>query len=334
MSIKNTKLWAYVRKKKYKYLAKKEYVKMKKMPLCEYEDYLVKRSFEMMNRNVVSRPYAYNIDFDNPQTFTEKRQWLKLYYEDKRQALYTDKYEVRKHIKKVLGEEYLIPLINIDGKDCFESVKEIDFDKLPNSFVIKCTHGSHMNIIVKDKSKLSKGDIRKYKRQLNKWLKTNYAYVVALELHYKDIKPRIIIEEFVDMDNRALTDYKFFCFHGIPKFVGIFEDRGSSNYKETYVDMNFKKMPFKLDRYETNDDIVKPKAFDRMISISKLLCEDFPMVRIDLYCLDGVIKFGEITFTSAAGYDFPNPFSFDKELGKWISIDKSIRANNYRYRKI
>ena len=334
MGIKDTKFWAYLRKKKNKRLAKKEYIKMKNLPLCEYEDYLVKRSFEMMQRNIVSRPYAYNISFDNPVTFTEKRQWLKLYYQDERQALYTDKYEVRKHIKEVLGEEYLIPLISIDGKDCFESVKEIDFKKLPNSFVIKCTHGSHMNIIVKDKSKLTKSDIRKYKKQLNKWLKINYAYLVALELHYKDIKPRMIIEEYVDMGSKALTDYKFFCFSGEPKFAGIFENRGSDDYQETYVDMNFKEMPFRLDRFDSNPNIVKPVTFDKMVEISKLLCEDFPMVRIDLYTLNGAVYFGEITFTSAAGYDFPNPFNYDKELGKLIIIDKTKRDNNFTYRKL
>lgn len=334
MRIKDTKLWKYLHKKKNKHLAKKEYIKMKKLPPCEYEDYLVKRSFEMMQRNIVSRKYAYKISFDNPITFTEKRQWLKLYYQDKRQSLFTDKYEVRKHIKELLGEEYLIPLIYIDGKDCFNSAKEIDFNKLPNSFVIKCTHGSHMNIIVKDKSQLPKHDIKKYKRQLNKWLKINYAYLVALELHYKDIKPRIIIEKYIDMGNKVITDYKFFCFGGKPQFVGIFENRGSDNYQETYVDMSFKKMPFKLDCYQSNANITKPSTFDQMVKISRLLCEDFPMVRIDLYTLNGAVFFGEITFTSAAGYDFPNPFSYDKELGAFINIDKTKRDNNFKYRKI
>lgn len=333
MNIKNTKLWSFARKVKNERLAKKEYLKMKNMPLCDYEDYLVARSFEMMNRNPVSKPYAYNINFSNPQTFTEKRQWLKLYYQDIRQSKYTDKYEVRKHIEEVLGKGYLIPLISIDGKDCFSSVDEIDFNNLPNSFVIKCTHGSHMNIIVKDKDALSKSTIRKYKKQLNKWLNTNYAYKVALELHYKDIEPRIIIEEYIDNYGSALTDYKFFCFSGVPEFVGIFEDRGTADYKETYVDMDYKKMPYRLDKYSSNDGIEKPSTFDDMKKIVKVLCEDYPMVRVDLYTINNRIYFGELTFTSAAGYDFPNPFEYDKVLGKLIKIDSSKRDNNYTYRK-
>ena len=333
MGIKDTKLWLFLRNIKNKIIAKRNYNNAKKMPLNEYENYLVNRTYEMMKRKSYSAPFAYSINFDNPTTFTEKRQWLKLHDQDPRKSIYTDKYEVRKHIIEVLGEEYLIPLISINGKDCFGSVNEINFDKLPNSFVIKCTHGSHMNIIVKDKSKLTRCDIRKYKKQLNKWLKTNYAYVVAAELHYKDIKPRIIIEEYVEFSSSALTDYKFFCFSGKPVFLGVFENRWSSSYMETYLDMNYKILDFKLDNYPTNKEIQKPNNFEKMLEIAKTLCEDFKMVRVDLYSLKGIIYFGELTFTSASGYDFPNPFSLDKEMGKLIKINKSVRDNNFTYRK-
>ena len=190
-----------------------------------------------------------------------------------------------------------------------------------------------MNIIVRDKSLLTKRELRSIKRQLNKWLKTNYTYVVAAELQYKDIKPRLIIEEYVEFGNKILTDYKFFCFSGEPKFVGIFENRGTDDYMETYLDMDFKLTEFKLDCFKTNDHIKKPKAFNEMVKIAKLLCEDFKMVRVDLYTSGDTIYFGELTFSSAAGYDFPSPFSYDKTLGEYIKIDTSKRDNDFRYRK-
>lgn len=333
MGLKTSKIWLFARRVKNKTIAKKHYKDAKKMPLYNYEQYLVDRTLEMMKRNSFFSSYAYEIDFENPTTFTEKRQWLKLYDQDTRKTIYTDKYLVRKHIEKLLGKEYLIPLISIDGKDVFESVDEIDFKKLPNSFVIKCTHGSHMNIIVKDKRSLTSRDIWKYKKQLKKWLKTNYAYVVAIELQYKDIAPRLIIEEYVDFGGSSLTDYKFFCFKGKPEFVGIFENRWSENYVETYVDTNFKQLPFKLDKYSSNDKLIKPDCFEQMVNISKKLSEDFSMVRVDLYSFNGKVYFGELTFSSASGFDFPNPPSFDKELGKLIQIDSTKRENNYKYRK-
>lgn len=333
MNIKNTRLWKFAKEAKNKRIKKKRYKDALKMLLNQYEDYLVERSYEMMQRKAYFASHAYRINFDNPSTFTEKRQWLKLYDQDPRKTIYTDKYEVRKHIKEVLGEDYLIPLISIDGKDCFDSVKEIDFDKLPNSFVIKCTHGSHMNIIVKDKSKLSKKDFKNYKKQLNEWLHTNYAYVVALELQYKDIQPRLIIEQFVDFEGSSLTDYKFFCFSGDVKFVGIFENRWSDEYKETYLDNSFRPLKFRLDPYDSNPSIEKPSRFDEMVKIAKKLCEGFLMVRVDLYEANGKVFFGELTFSSAAGYDFPNPYEYDRILGDYIQIDPNKRKGNYKYRK-
>ena len=333
MGIKDTKIWKFAKRIRNKHSAQANYKKLKNMPLCEYEDYLKKRTFEMMKRKSDYVTIPYIINFNNPVTFSEKRQWLKLYDQDPRKAIYTDKYEVRQHIKEVLGDGYLIPLIEIDGKDCFDSVKEIDFEKLPNSFVIKCTHGSHMNIIVKDKQSLSRATIRKYKKQLNKWLHINYAYVVAAELQYKDLKPRLIIEQFFDFSGSSLTDYKFFCFGGIPEFVGVFENRWSESYTETYLDMNFKEIDYKLDNYKSNKQIVEPSCFKEMVRIAKILCEDFKMVRVDLYTYRNKVYFGELTFSSAAGYDFPNPFSLDKKLGNLIKIDKSKREGNYKYRK-
>lgn len=333
MGLKDTRVWKFAKRLKNKRIAKTNYFKALKMPCNQYEEYLVNRTYEMMLRKSHSAPFAYKINFENPRTFTEKRQWLKLYDQDERKAEYTDKYEVRKHIEAVLGKDFLIPLIKIDGKDCFDNANDIDFGKLPNSFVIKCTHGSHMNIIVKDKSSLSKKQIKGYKKQLNKWLSINYAFVVAIELQYQYLKPRLIIEEYVDFGGKALTDYKFFCFNGIPTFVGIFENRYTSQYVETYVDMSFKSINYRLDNYQSNPCIVKPDCFDDMVLIAKKLCEDFLMVRVDLYTFNNRVYFGELTFSSASGYDFPNPFSFDMQMGELIKIDLKKRDENFKYRR-
>lgn len=333
MNIKNTPLWKKAKKIKANHIQHKQYRKAKKMPLTEYENYLVSRTFEMMNRFSYSKNFSYFINFDNPETFTEKMQWLKLYDQDERKTLFTDKYAVRRHIEKILGKDYLIPLISIDGKECFDSVKEIDFDKLPNSFVIKCTHGSHMNIIVKDKASLSKKDIRDIKKKLKRWLSIDYSFVVGLELQYHNIKPRIIIEKYIETDDISLVDYKFFCFDGEVKFLSVNENRGTNKYTETYLDCNFKKLPYSYGYYETNDNPKKPNHFQEMLSIAHQLCSGFIFVRVDLYENNGCVFFGELTFSPGAGFEFPNPMKHDREFGKLLNIDTSKRDGNYTYRK-
>lgn len=303
------------------------------MKESEYEEYLISRTFEFFKRYEYSNQYAYKIDFSNPITYTEKMQWLKLYDQSEKKTKYTDKYEVRKHISLVLGEKYLIPLISINGIDCFENVKQINFDALPNQFVLKCTHGSHMNIIVKDKSRLSNKDIRGIKRKLNDWLNTNYAFVVSCELQYKDIKPRIIIEKYMDDGQPTLCDYKVFCYSGVPKFISINQFRGTEKYCESYFDLDFKPLPYTLGNHLVNPDIQRPQQLSKLIEFSRLLAEDFAHIRVDFYIINGNIYFGELTFSPGAGYDFPNPMLYDKELGELVTVDKSKRKDNFRYRK-
>lgn len=272
--IKHSKAYLWARKKYYSYLHKKEYYKMKNMPESEYENYLIKRYSEMMNHFKHSK--GLTMDFENPVTYTQKQQWLKLYGQSDKISEYSDKYAVRQHIKDTIGEEYLIPLITIDGKDHFYDAREIDFEKLPNQFVIKCNHGSHYNIIVKDKSKLTKKDIRKYKKQLNEWLKEHYAFLVGLELVYEKIKPCIIIEEYVTI-NDDLPDYKFMCFSGEPKYVWLDQGR-YSDHRRSLFDLDYNKMPFNLHVHEDILDTRKPENFSKMIEIVKKLCRrGFPM---------------------------------------------------------
>lgn len=329
MSIKDTKIWKALRENKERRIIHKRYLRAKNMPQTDYEDFVCELYAEKVDRFDFSR--GLRMDFENPVDFIQKQQWLNLYDRDPRKSLYTDKYEVRKHIKDMIGEDYLVPLISIDGKDVFEKVSEIDFDKLPNAFVIKCTHGSHMNVIVSDKSKLSKKDIKGIKKQLDNWLKTDYSFVSGLELQYHYIKPRMLIEQYIATNN-DLPDYKFFCFSGELKFMWI--DAGRFiEHKRTVFDLDFKKAPFQFDLIPNIDDFPKPIHFEEMKKLSKILCEDFAFVRVDFYEANGKLYFSELTFSSHAGLMPPRPIEYNKILGEYIKIDKHVRDNDYKYRK-
>ena len=329
MSIKDTKLWKCLREIKERHYVKKRYKKLSKMPRNDYEEFVCKLYAEKFDRFDFSR--GQRMDFENPIDFTQKQQWLNLYDRDPRKSLYTDKYEVRKHIKEMIGEDYLVPLISINGKDCFENVKEIDFNQLPNAFVIKCTHGSHMNVIVPDKSTLSKKDINGIKKQLKKWMKTDYSFVSGLELQYHYIKPRMIIEQYI-ATNGDLPDYKFFCFSGELKFMWIDTSR-FTGHKRTVYDLDFNKAPYQFDVIPEVGDIKKPIHFEEMKKLSLKLCEDFIFVRVDFYEANGKLYFGELTFSSHAGLMPPRPIEYNKILGEYIKIDTSLRDNDYKYRK-
>lgn len=330
MNIKETGIWKFLRNLKYKKINKLRYKKAKNLPMDRYEDFIC----DLYNAKMKSMHFAEGetMDFANPKTFTQKQQWLNLYDDNIKKSLLTDKYEVRSFIKEKIGDEYLVPLIHIDGKDVFDSVKEINFDKLPNKFVIKCTHGSHMNVIVSDKSKLSKSDKRKILKQLAMWLKTDYTFVVGLELQYHQIKPRMIIEEYIAIDN-DLPDYKFFCFSGEPKFMWVDTNR-FSGHKRTVFDLDFNKEKFSFDFLDDVGDITKPTNFNKMIDLAKELSDkSIPLVRVDFYEANGKLYFGEMTFSSHAGLVPPRPIEYNKILGDLITLDLSRRDNNFKYRK-
>ena len=329
MNIKNTKIWNCLRDIKESAVAKRRYKSIKRIPRQKYEEYVKKIYAEKMDRFEFSR--GCRMDFEDPLDFTQKQQWLNLYDRDPRKSLYTDKYEVRKHIIETIGEEYLVPLIRIDGKDVFSKVSEIDFDKLPKSFVIKCTHGSHMNIIVPDKSSLTKKEITSIRKQLNKWLKTDYSFVSGLELQYHYITPRMIIEQYIAINN-DLPDYKFFCFSGELKFMWVDTQR-FNGHRRTVFDLDFNKAPFQFDLFPGVGHIDKPSHFEEMKKISKKLGEDFAFVRVDFYESNDKLYFGELTFSSHAGLMPPRPIEYNKILGDLIKIDKTIRNGDFKYRE-
>lgn len=260
---------------------------------------------------------GYKLDLNNPKTFNEKVQWLKLH---DRNPLYTtlvDKYEVRKFIAETIGEEYLIPLLGV-----WDHFDDIDFGKLPNQFVLKCTHDSGGLVICKDKSRF---DINAAKKKISTCIKRNF-YWGFREWPYKNVKPRIIAEKYmVDESGTELKDYKIFCFNGMPKIIQVDFNR-FNNHKRNIYDLKWNIQPFEI-HYPSNFnfEIEKPQAFVKMIHIAEQLAKCNKHVRVDLYCIGGEIYFGELTFFHESGYGRFKPKEWDNKLGEWINLGADNR---------
>ncbi len=251
------------------------------------------------------------LDLDNPRRFTDKLNWLKLH---DRNPLYTklvDKYEVKQYIKDKLGEQMVIPLYGV-----WNHFDEIDFDKLPHQFVLKCTHDSGRLCICKDKASFDKV---KAKEKLEKSLKNNFFWWTR-EWAYKDVKPRIIAEKYMeDGSNDALTDYKFFCFNGEPKMMYISHDV-SSDPRTDFFDMEWNHLPFRVK--DPHADVLpeKPAKFDEMRNIARILSAGIPHVRVDLYVINNQIYFGEMTFYHNSGIFSVTPDDWDYKIGDWLTL--------------
>ena len=258
---------------------------------------------------------GYKLNLKNPQTINEKLQWLKLYDRNPEYTKMVDKYEVREYIKEKIGEEYLIPLIGV-----YDKFDDIDFDELPNQFVIKCNHDSGGLVICKDKGKLN---IEETRKKINKSLKRNY-YYSGREWPYKNVKPRIIIEKYMEDSNKSdLIDYKLFCFNGIPKIVLVCSERfSSSNMCETWFDMNWKLIDMTESGHRVDSTISKPKQLKKMVELSKKLSKNIPFIRVDWYEIGDKLYFGELTFYPASGFEKFEPKEWNKKIGDMLSIDK------------
>ena len=251
------------------------------------------------------------LNLDNPKTFNEKLQWLKLYDRNPEYTKMVDKYEVKKYISETIGEEYIIPTIGV-----WDNFEDINFENLPNQFVLKCTHDSGGIVICKDKKSL---DIEQARKKLNKSLKRNY-YYVHREWPYKKIKPRIIAEKYmVDESGEELKDYKFFCFNGEPKMLFVAVDRPHDT-KFNFYDLEFNKLPF-MQHYKNFDrKIEKPKSFDKMIELAKILSNGIPHVRVDFYDINGKTYFGELTFYHFTGFEKFEPEEWDLKIGNMLQL--------------
>lgn len=254
------------------------------------------------------------IELDNPVKYNDKLQWLKLNWYDPLATKCADKYLVREVVTERIGEGYLNEL-----HDVFEFVEEIDINKLPNSFVLKGTHGSGLNIICKDKSKLNWDEEFK---KMRRWFKYNY-YWQNREWVYKDIKPRIICEKFIEQEAGAeLRDYRFFCFNGEPKFISVdFSITDKSKTRRNLYDLSWNLVNGEISYpKELSIKVDKPFKLDEMIELSRKLSSGFPHARVDFYYINEKIIFGEITFFHQSGMGKINPIEFEEEIGNWLNL--------------
>lgn len=253
------------------------------------------------------------LNLNNPKTFNEKLQWLKIHNRKKEYSIMVDKYAVREYIAKKLGNEYLIDLVG----GPWDNAKDIDFNALPNQFVLKCTHDSKSVIICKDKSSF---DTKTAIKKLNKHLKTNL-YYGGREWPYKDVKPRIIAEKYmVDESGTELKDYKIFNFSGKPELIQVNFGR-FENSRKNYYNTNWEYVPLECHfPTDKNTVIKKPDKLDKMLEFSALLSKDIPFLRTDFYSINDKIYFGELTFYPAGGFFGFNPPEWDKKLGDLIDL--------------
>lgn len=253
----------------------------------------------------------------NPKTFNEKLQWLKLYNRNPEYTRMVDKYEVKRYVAEHIGKEYTIQTYGV-----WNHFDEIDFDVLPNQFVLKCTHDSGGLVICRDKEKL---DMVAVKKKLEKCLKHNY-YYRSREWPYKNVKPRIIAEEYMEDENETsgLRDYKFFCFNNKPKFIYVSE--GLENHQTariSFYTFSGERMPFSRSDYMPMPEKIElPNTMEKMKEIAaEIACNmDSPFVRIDLYSISGHIYFSEVTFFPCSGLIPFEPREWDKILGEWIRL--------------
>lgn len=248
----------------------------------------------------------------NPVTYNEKLNWLKLHDHNPLYTTLVDKYEVKKYVEKIIGEKYIIPTLGI-----WERFEDINFEVLPNQFVLKCTHDSEGLVIVKDKSLLDK---KTAKVKIENCLKQNF-YCIGREWPYKNVKPRIIAEKYMeDIETGELRDYKFFCFKGNPKMMFIASDRNSGNVKFDYYDMEFNHVDLTQKYPNSLKALWKPEKFNEMIRLSRILANGFPHVRVDWYEVNGNLYFGELTFYHFSGFMPFRPRYWDTTFGNWIDI--------------
>lgn len=253
-----------------------------------------------------------NLNLDNPQTFNEKLQWLKIHNRNPKYTKMVDKYEAKQYVSSIIGEKYIIPTIGV-----YNNFDEIDFDKLPNQFVIKCTHDSGGLVICKNKKELN---IKEARKKIEKSLKQNF-YYFGREWPYKNVKPRIIIEKYmVDESKKELKDYKIFCFNGKAKIIQVDFGRFLEHKRNIYT-LDWQLMDLEI-QYpsDKNVNIKKPDKLKEMIRLAEILSKDIPHIRVDFYSINGDIYFGELTFFHGSGFEKFNPIYFDKKMGSWLKL--------------
>jgi len=267
------------------------------------------------------------LNLDNPLTFNEKLQWLKLYDHNPLYTMMVDKYAAKKYVTDVIGEEYIIPLLGV-----WNNFDEIDFDALPDQFVLKCTHDSGGIVICRDKSTF---DISSAKQKINRCLIRNY-YWSGREWPYKNVPRKIIAEKYMEnkqLGVNGLIDYKFFCFNGEPKCIYV--SSGLEHHPTaqiSFVDLDGKRLPFhRRDYLEYVGEIPIPENLALMLQMSAKMARESgcAFLRVDLYEIEGKIYFSEFTFTPCSGMMPIEPCEWDEILGSWIELPKEVYDKNF-----
>lgn len=251
-------------------------------------------------------------NLQNPKTFSEKQQWLKLNYYNPQQIICADKFEVREFIIEKGYKHILNDVLGI-----YQNIDDLDLKTLPNKFVLKATHGSGWNLICKDKNRIN---WFVWKKILNSWLKNNIFWP-GREWPYKDMPARIICETYLEDDSFGLQDYKLFCFNGKVKFIQANKGRDTKDHAQNFYDLNWNILPFGKDlKPLPNVKIEKPKKLNEMIQIASSLSIDFPFVRVDFYEVKSKIIFGEMTFYPKSGLPDFVPVEYDKIIGDYLKL--------------
>ncbi len=259
---------------------------------------------------------GYELNLDNPKTFSEKLQWLKLNDRKPEYTKMVDKYAVKKYVADKIGKQYIIPTLGV-----WSNPDDIDFDKLPDKFVLKCTHNSGLGMcICRDKSKL---DILKVRTKLRNGLQQNY-YLTGREWPYKNVKPRIIAEQYMeDTQTTDLRDYKFFCFNGEPVYCQVISNR-TTNETIDFFDMEWKHQEFTglalPSKPFNNSPVPVPVQFEKMKKIAKILAKESAFLRVDFYEVKGNLYFGELTFYPASGFGEFTPDKYNLIIGKMLKL--------------
>lgn len=268
---------------------------------------------EIYLKIVYKEKFGKPLNLKKPTTFNEKIQWLKLHDRKPEYIHMVDKYEAKKYVSEIIGDEYIIPTLGV-----WDNFDDIDFDSLPSQFVLKCTHDSGGIVICTDKTKF---DVKAAKERINRSMNNNFFYW-GREWPYKHVKPRIIAEKYMsDFCSDELRDYKFFCFGGLAKCYKIDFDRFVDHHAN-YYDINNNILPFGEDSFPPmpDKDIVIPENIDEMRVLAERLSSDIPFLRADFYDVNGEVYFGELTFYPASGFGKFTSYSWDEKLGSWINL--------------
>ena len=257
------------------------------------------------------RKYGYSIDWNNPKTFNEKLQWMKIYDHNPMYTVCADKVQVRKYVEDTIGKDYLIPLVGI-----YDNPEEIDVNILPTKFVLKLNTGAAYNIVCTDKNKITKNEIV---NNYNKWMKEKF-YLRYREYHYKPIVKKIVCEQFLEnADGTPLFDYKVFCFDGEPYLIMVMLGEKYDNHRNLY-NINWTRHSGYITAEQDDFEVPEPMNLEEMLMCARKLSRGFKEVRVDFYIVNNKLYFGEMTFFSGAGFSQFSSYNFDLELGNRIKL--------------